>query len=166
MKKYISSIVWLVFLVAFIASAIYMARNTKTDDYSTDMGGNEFLDVSEVSYDFGTVSMSSGDVIHEFTITNSNTEAIEIAKIQTSCMCTDAFFIQGDLNKGPYGMPGHGAIPKVEEILYPGEKATIKVVFDPTAHGPAGIGPIDRSVFVETGKGASVELRIKGNVTP
>ncbi|MBI2607882.1 MAG: DUF1573 domain-containing protein [Candidatus Doudnabacteria bacterium] len=166
MKKYINTFVWLLLLGALLVSIIYMARNTKTDNDSAVMDGNEFLDVSEVSYDFGTVSMSDGDVVHEFTITNSQVEAIEIAKIYTSCMCTDAFFVQEGLRKGPYSMPGHGAIPKVEEILEPGEKAIIEVVFDPTAHGPAGIGLIDRSVFVETEKGASVELRINGNVTP
>ncbi|OGN16959.1 MAG: hypothetical protein A3F48_00885 [Candidatus Yanofskybacteria bacterium RIFCSPHIGHO2_12_FULL_41_9] len=63
-------------------------------------------------------------------------------------------------------MPGHGYVPPVKESLNSGEEAVIKVVFDPNAHGPAGIGKIQRSIFIESDGSKSLELQISASVTP
>ena len=64
-------------------------------------------------------------------------------------------------------MPGHGgAVPKVNETIKAGESRNIEVVFDPNAHGPAGIGMIDRFVFIEDANGEKLQLEIKATVTP
>lgn len=68
--------------------------------------------------------------------------------------------------RGPFGMPGHGAIPTINEALEPGTEATIEVVFDPAAHGPAGVGKVNRVVTVETASGEALQLSFQATVTP
>lgn len=118
------------------------------------------------SYDFGTISMAKGEVSHDFKIKNSSEEKIEIRKIYTSCMCTAAWFLKGEIQKGPFGMAGHGYVPSIKEYLDSGGEATIKVVFDPAAHGPAGVGRVQRVVYVEGADSMLTELEFTINVTP
>jgi len=117
-------------------------------------------------YDFGTISMAKGDVKHVFKIKNTGTETVVINKIYTSCMCTTATIDTGDKKFGPYGMPGHGFIPKINEALNPEEEADVEVVFDPKAHGPAGVGRIERAVRIENNAGEPLELIFSAIVTP
>jgi hypothetical protein len=63
-------------------------------------------------------------------------------------------------------MPGHTPIPALNESMQPNEEAMVEVVFDPAAHGPAGIGPIDRVVTIENSDGQPLELAFAANVTP
>ena len=130
------------------------------------LGGNSVLRSDETSYDFGTISMAAGKVSHNFTVKNSSTKSITISKIYTSCMCTEATIILDGKRTGPFGMPGHGFLPKINKVIGPGQEAVIEVVFGPAAHGPAGVGQIERSVYVESDSLSPLELKIKTLVTP
>lgn len=123
------------------------------------------LEVPEKFFDFGTISMAKGDVEHVFKIKNTGASPINLVKLYTSCMCTTSYLKVGEYDRGPFGMPGHGIVPKVNKELLPGQEAEIKVVFDPTAHGPSGIGIIERVVYLES-SGGTVEFSFKTNVTP
>ncbi|MEK7554376.1 MAG: DUF1573 domain-containing protein [Patescibacteria group bacterium] len=122
--------------------------------------------LGEKYYDFGTISMREGDVRYNFTVKNSGSESVTVNKVYTSCMCTTASLILGEKRFGPYGMPGHGFVPKVDQIVNPGEEATVEAVFDPAAHGPAGVGRIARTITLENNAGAPVELNFSAMVTP
>ena len=126
------------------------------------------LVASEPFYDFGTISMKNGNVIKEFTVTNPTAESIALEAVFTSCMCTTAFIVGADGSaKGPFGMPGHGgAVPPANESVGAGESRIIRGVYDPNAHGPAGVGRIDRFVTLVDDSGATLEYEIKANVTP
>jgi len=125
------------------------------------------LAAAETLYDFGTISMARGTVEKMFEIANPTDRDITLESLTTSCMCTNAFIVKSDERRGPYGMPGHGgSVPKARELVRAGEKLTIAVVYDPAAHGPAGVGSIDRFVYLEDDTGAKLELEIKANVTP
>ena len=126
------------------------------------------LVASEPFYDFGTISMKNGNVIKEFTVTNPTAEAITLEAVFTSCMCTTAFIVGADGSaKGPFGMPGHGgAVPPANESVGAGESRIIRVVYDPNAHGPAGVGRIDRFITLTDDSGTTLEYEIKANVTP
>ncbi len=130
------------------------------------LGVKGALSSDELSYDFGTISMAAGKVSYSFRIKNSGAESITISQIYTSCMCTSATLILGEKRTGPFGMPGHGFLPKINKVIGPGGEAALEVVFDPEAHGPAGVGPIDRVVYLENNSGATLELGIKANVKP
>ncbi len=126
------------------------------------------LAVSETFYDFGTVSMKNGNVTKDFTLTNPTDTDIMVSRIETSCMCTSAYIVEPDgTNKGPFGMPGHGgAVPPANETIPAGESRIIRVVYDPNAHGPAGVGQIDRFITITDAAGDALRLEIKALVTP
>jgi len=124
------------------------------------------LKSEETLFDFGTISMANGNVSHDFKITNSSNQPVNIRKIYTSCMCTTAKFKLGDKTYGAFGMPGHGGLTAANITLNPGDSGVVEVTFDPNAHGPAGVGPIDRLVYVEDKNGGQLQLEIKTVVTP
>lgn len=125
------------------------------------------LAVPEKSYDFGIISMKNGDVTKEFKITNQTNADVFVATLSTSCMCTSAFIVGSDgAIKGPFKMPGMGYVPRANEIIKAGESRIVRVVFDPNAHGPAGVGPINRQITLSDEKGETLQFDIKGVVKP
>jgi len=117
---------------------------------------NNVLQADKEMYDFGTISM----------ITNPTTEILTLNKLYTTCMCTEARLSVNGASEGPFGMPGHGFIPSFEQRLEPNQTGEVEVIYDPSAHGPAGVGQIEREIILE-GQGKQLAiLHIKANVTP
>lgn len=139
---------------------------------STNASGKAINDTPSVlsavvsNYDFGKVPIGGGLVRHSYVLRNDTTLPVVISKIYTSCMCTEATLRIADATFGPYRMPGHRAVPSVDQVLLPGAEVSIDVVFDPAAHGPAGIGPVSRVVSIEDGTGGKVDLGFKALITP
>jgi hypothetical protein len=124
------------------------------------------LSADETKYDFGTISMGDGEVKKLFTVSNDTGADVRVDTVATSCMCTNAFIIDGENKRGPFGMPGHGnTVPKANEIIKADEKRIIEVVFDPAAHGPAGVGAVERYVYLVDEKGGALQLEVKADVT-
>jgi hypothetical protein len=125
------------------------------------------LRARETNFNFGSISMAAGKVTHIYRFRNGGTKPIVLGKMYTSCMCTTAALVKSSGRKfAPVGMPGHTPIPALNESMQPNEEAMVEVVFDPAAHGPAGIGPIDRVVTIENSDGQPLELAFAANVTP
>lgn len=125
------------------------------------------LIAEEKLYDFGAISMANGKVEKVFKITNPTSSEITLKNIETSCMCTTAYLESGNGEKGPFGMPGHGGgATRTNEVINAGESRELKVVYDPNAHGPAGVGNIDRFIYLTEASGKILELEIKAVVTP
>lgn len=122
--------------------------------------------VGEGTYDFGTISMAKGKVRKTFQLQNTTSQTITLTKLYTSCMCTKATLTLEGKTVGPFGMPGHVVIPSIKEPINPGVIATVTAEFDPAAHGPAGVGAIDRAVTLENDRGAPVEFRFQAFVEP
>ena len=110
--------------------------------------------------------MSERDVPANPNWLNTGAARLTINRIFTSCMCTSATLVTGTQRKGPFGMPGHGPSTAVRAPLAPAELATVEVVFDPAAHGPSGLGRIERSVTVQSAEAAPLELRMVVMVKP
>lgn len=144
--------------------------------YAKPVGGNRggegsknapgVLTLDRNSHDFGTISMKNGLVRTAFSIKNSSNAPLSLDKIYTSCMCTEATLKIRGRTRGPFGMPGHGFLAALRETLAPDEEAEVEVAFDPAAHGPAGVGMIQRAVMLESDEETLAEIRIKANVTP
>ena len=118
-------------------------------------------------YDFGTISMAAGNVSTTYRIRNDSAAPLTINRIFTSCMCTTATLIMASGRKqGPFGMPGHGPLKAVSAQLAPGEVALLELVFDPAAHGPSGIGRIERVVTVNAGGVRPLQLGMVALVRP
>lgn len=125
------------------------------------------ITASEKLYDFGRISMKNGLVTKDFTVTNSTDKDIYLSSLVTSCMCTKAYWVNPDgTTKGPFGMPGMGFVPPLNETLKAGESHVIRAVYDPNAHGPAGVGPIDRFLTLTDSSGGKLQFEIKALVTP
>ncbi len=164
MNKIVIGIIALLLL----GGVVWIARPDSQSTAATlSTSSNGTLTVEEANnYDFGTISMAAGKVTHSFKIKNTGNETVTINKMYTSCMCTTALLKKGDKQFGPYGMPGHGAIPKIGQAINPNEEATVEVIFDPAAHGPAGVGRIERAVYLENNAGDPIELMFVASVTP
>ena len=125
------------------------------------------LTAPETFYDFGNISMKNGNVMKEFIVMNPTDEDIIVSTVLTSCMCTTAFVVKPDGSiKGPFKTPGMVYVPPANERIAPGESRVIRVVYDPNAHGPAGVGRIDRFITLTDASGGTIELEIKALVTP
>ncbi|MBI2673775.1 MAG: DUF1573 domain-containing protein [Candidatus Zambryskibacteria bacterium] len=160
-------IIGIITTILVLGGLIWIARPDSQSNNIASIKSNGTLAVEEANnYDFGAISMSKGIVTHQFKIKNTSDEAVVVNKIYTSCMCTTAKFIVGDKQIGPVGMPGHGAIPSINQTISPNEEAIVEVVFDPAAHGPAGVGRIQRTVTLENNAGQPIELQFTAVVTP
>lgn len=145
---------------------MFLGRGSQTARVSRDFGTTSSLTASEKLYDFGTISMKNGLVNHVFKVTNSSDKDVYVEKINTSCMCTSAYIESTNGKKGPFGMEGMGHLMPANEIIKAGESRDIKVVYDPNAHGPAGVGSIDRFVYLTDASGGTFQFEIKAEVTP
>jgi len=124
------------------------------------------LSAAQTKFSFGPISMARGKVTHRYPITNSGTEPIVIRKLYTSCMCTTAALVKNGKAGEAFGMPGHSPIPTINVPINPREEAFVEVIFDPAAHGPAGVGPIERVVTLENNGGQPLELEFAALVSP
>jgi len=164
-KNIIISILFCAVTVAGIVLLVAKSAATSDGVVSNSEIAAGSLSAEETYFDFGTAQMSKGKISHDFKIRNTGTNPAIIKKIYTSCMCTVAILKVGNEQMGPYGMMGHGAIPTINKMMAAGEEAIITVVFDPNAHGPAGVGLIQRTVTIEN-DGKPIELSFKVIVTP
>lgn len=169
MKEQIKQVSVLLAIIAVIIFGLVWLTNSKNKTPSTVINGENggTLTFQESNYDFGTVSMAKGKVNKEFLLENKSDRNVQIGEVFTSCMCTEAELKVGDKTAGPFGMQGHGGVRKANLTIKPGEALTVKAIFDPAAHGPSGVGPIERQVVISTGIGQeSISLRFKAVVTP
>jgi hypothetical protein len=167
MKKTITIITVIVF--GLIALMFWGKSNKASEaaEIPQDVGKIGAVEVSEKIFDFGAISMKNGLVDHVFKITNSSDKDVSIKKISTSCMCTNAYMQSASGEKGPFGMEGHGGyVPPANETIKAGESRDVRVVYDPNAHGPAGVGAIDRLVYLTDASGNTIQLEVKAIVTP
>lgn len=154
-------------MAIFVLGGLIWIARSDFQNNTISIKSNGILTVEEANnYNFGAISMAAGKVKHQFKIKNIGSESVIINKIYTSCMCTTAKLIVGDKQFGPYGMPGHAAVPKINGEINPDKEAIIEVVFDPAAHGPAGVGQIQRIITLENDASQPVELRFEAIVTP
>ena len=167
MKKNIISIVVVLGVLVALALAGKTTRANLPEPVQPVSATQASLSAAVTSYDFGTISMKNNQVEYSFLVANETSADLTLSKVTTSCMCTEAYIVNGLNKKGPFGMPGHGGlVPKANEVIKKGETRLISVVFDPNAHGPAGVGKIERLIQLETDGGEVLDLTIKAIVTP
>ena len=161
-------IIFTVFIIVVVVGVLYFAGKSKNQLPDTGYHNTDgTIGIQEKFYDFGKISMKDGKVIKVFKVTNETDKDILYPSLTTSCMCTKAYFVNPNGDKeGPFGMPGMGVVPKLNQTIKAGSSADIEVVYDPNAHGPAGVGMIDRFIYLEDENGKKLEFEIKAIVTP
>ncbi len=167
-KKVLSTIVILAGVVVLGLLLLYTepkaGENVKSKNVSSNQTSQLTTDLS--FYDFGTISMKNGKVTKSFKLYNNQNSPVLVTKVYTSCMCTDALLKIDTNSYGPYGMLAHGVVPSVNQEIKPNQESSIDVTFDPNAHGPAGVGVIEREVSIEQAGSGKLILNIKANVIP
>jgi len=121
------------------------------------------LAVAETNYDWGTIDYDGGVVSKSFEITNTSDSVLKLYDVNTSCMCTTAQLVSGNKKTKKFGM--HEKNSSVFEVA-PRESAELIAEFDPAFHGPSGVGPIDRTVTLNTNDSnhSNLSFQVKGNV--
>lgn len=129
-------------------------------------GATGVLSAPRAFYDFGNVSMKNGKVRYSYPVRNESGAPALVEQIFTSCMCTEASLLIGGERLGPFGMQGHGYTPRLNRVIPAGQEAVVEAVFDPNAHGPAGVGRNDRAVSILMGGRQLLQLQFTAYVTP
>ena len=157
-------------LIVLVAALAFFWRggafSQKPDLDEKNLASPQELEILAKSFDFGRISMAKGNVSYKFQLKNTGDKKVLINKIYTSCMCTSALLKTSAGEWGPFGMPGHGYVPSLNILINPGEMIEAEAVFDPAAHGPAGLGKFERLVYLEGASGSVQELKIAGEVMP
>lgn len=113
------------------------------------------LAVENNTHDWGTIDINDGIASKTFTIENTSSEPLRLHDVKTSCMCTTAQLVTAEASSKKFGM--HEKSPSVFEVK-PGETAELVIEFDPAFHGPSGVGPISRTVTMDTNAAANPTL--------
>ena len=152
--------------VAIIGLGILFLSNQKTEPPIT--AQVQGLSASPEYFDLGEVAINGGLVTREYELKNTTDKTLRLKKITTSCMCTKAKVIIGDKETKFFGMEGMGDKNAPVNLDLPAqESAKVVAEFDPAAHGPQGVGPIDRSVFLTFSDPVGIkELKFNGVVIP
>ena len=165
-KKFIIFIIILTLGIIGLAIFVSGFSSTTTTKATVSKTAGAKISVDHSSKKVGNIPYGGGNLIHVFPIKNAGTKDLEIANIATSCMCTKAYLKQGDNKSEGFGMKGMSASSSWKGIIKPEETAEIIVDFDPTYHGPQGIGSITRMVSFETNDPDNpyVEVSFEGEV--
>lgn len=155
-------------LIIIIAVIAFSGQGTTAGSSTATLSSGSVLAAKEVEKDIGTVSMGKGIVPIVYEVTNTGSEAVTVNKLYTSCMCTRAQIRGKDGKVSGWGnMQGHGGgAVNPNWTVAAGETIMVAAEFDPTAHGPEGVGPIQRVVVLETtsSKTPRIELGFSGTV--
>ena len=155
MNKYIiGAMVAVLLLIGFLV--VYQSPDSEVVAV-VDVSASKIV-VLEESYDFGDIEIFAGKVSTTYALKNEGSEAIMITKAVTSCMCTE-----GEIAGLTFGM--HGS--QVSSVVIPGGgQELVTATYDPLAHGPNGVGPVTRTLQLETNSSVTpkIELRFSADV--
>lgn len=158
-KKIIIGFIVVTFLV--LGSGIYVLSASTPAEITSSQNAKVVVD--QKTFDWGNIPYSGGNATKTFTIKNNGSDALKLTGVKTSCTCTKAQ-ITIDGKSSPY-FSMHATSSWVGEVA-PGKDAQLTVIFDPTFHGPTGVGPMERLISVDTNdtRNPKLEFSLKGVV--
>ena len=142
-KFMVGTVVITVLILA--AAAVFGSGMGATTQVTTD--GQVAISVDSNRYDWGNIDISGGGVSKSFAIESSGDVPLKLYNVKTSCMCTTAQLKTTSQTSPKFNM--HDQTSSVFEVK-PGETAELIIEFDPAFHGPSGIGPISRTITMNT----------------
>lgn len=152
--------------VLFLVGAVFLLSKTSSQkaDLAKIIGAK--IETPETSFDFKDIPYGGGNAVHEFKVKNAGDKNLQIANLATSCACSKTYFKSAKGESQKFSMKGMSAPSDWTGVLSPGEEGQVVAIFDPTYHGPQGVGPISRVVSFETNDPDHpyVELNFSGTV--
>ncbi len=167
MNAKIITIISAVILAAALFFAGYRQTAPNGEKLGNEPSAEQKISVTEKSYDFGDIKISGGNVSRYFRLVNDSDAELVINDLYTSCMCTKARIFAGSDSSAIAGMKGHGGNSAFRPFrIAPKQSFYVLATYDPMAHGPDALGPINRFIRVETSSPSQpmVELEFSGNV--
>lgn len=157
-------VVFLLTGLVLFGGVFYFANSGGPANVEKTLGAQ--IQIPHKNFDFKDIKYDGGNVSHAFSIKNNGYKDLSIANLSTSCMCTNVYFKKEKEESPRFGMKGHSQGSDWTGVLKPSEEGKIVAVFDPTAHGPQGIGPLARFVSFETNDPSNpyVEFEFRGIV--
>lgn len=139
------------------------AQETKISSIKLD---SKTVEVTPNNDDWGLIPIGGGIVEKTYEVKNLTTGTLNLKRIVTSCMCTKASFEVGENKSAFFGMEMSGdKNASINISVGPNQIATLRVRFDPAAHGPQGVGPFDRVISLTFSDPAGIkEIKFKGVV--
>lgn len=135
--------------VLLLGGAVWFLGNSPTSATVVKTEGAK-IESQETTFDFKDIPYSGGFAVHSFKVKNVGDKELQIANMATSCMCTTVSLKTSEGQSPKFGMKGHSPASNWTGKIAPGEEAEVIAEFDPTAHGPSGVGPMERFVSFET----------------
>jgi len=131
-----------------------LVKNTN-DVPALEVGSSSDIIIIDNNKDVGDIPMSKWKLQTPFDFVNNWTESVTLWAATTSCMCTEAIVVLSGDQSPTITM--HTTID-LDLTIAPWEKARLVAVFDPNAHGPDAIWPINRHVYIETNSAKTPQL--------
>ena len=116
--------------------------------------------VENASVDWGQIQYNGGKVKATYRITNNGTDTLKLFGATTSCACTSGTITVNGQVSPSFGM--HAPLATIIEVS-PGKDAIIEGLFDPAFHGPGGIGPISRTITIQTNDPSHPTLNLQAS---
>jgi hypothetical protein len=122
------------------------------------------LEARVTFHDFGEIPLAGGLVETRFPLEVQGDTLV--TELVTSCMCTRARLVQGEQVSGWYSMTHGPAAPAARVRLDSDIPALLEITMDPAAHGPQGVGAVERGIILKTASGQELQFVLAANVTP
>lgn len=146
-KKIITGFV--LFIVLSLVGAVVLLGNSPSKANLEKTVGAK-IETPETNFDFKDIPYSGGNAVHGFKVKNVGDKELRVANLATSCACSKVFFKSNKGESPKYSMKGMSPPSDWVGVLNPGEEGEVVAIFDPTYHGPQGVGPISRIASFET----------------
>lgn len=153
-------------ILLFAAAAVILLNNFPVSKNQTaTLTGTPRIEVNPKEIDAGNVPINGGLVKKDFEIKNTGSGDLKIDDIWTSCHCTRAVLKVAGKESPEFGMDHAGFW---SQTLASGETAQLEVIFDPAFHGPQGVGPAVREIYLSTNdpQNKKAAVTLTANVTP
>ncbi len=120
------------------------------------------ISITPAVIDLGDVSQAKGEKSVLFELTNTGKTDLIINKLDTSCGCTSAAIVYKGKESPRFAMAGHGIkSPTDWQVVIPaGEKAELKVYYDPNIHKDFR-GTAIREIYVFSNDPINFETKVK-----
>ncbi len=154
----------IIFLSSLIAAGGLVFLITNRTPQGSQLGPAK-IEITPKEYDIGDVPIGGGLVKRAYEIKNIGNGDLKIDDIWTSCHCTTAILKVAGKESPEFGMDHAGFW---SQIIAPGETGQLEVIFNPAFHGPQGVGPAVREIYLSTNDPQNKRpvVTLTANVTP
>ena len=144
MSKELKIIFIFIFLLPILGFVMLVVKDSSPYPVLSNISG---LESAPTSYTLGNVPRLGGLITKEYIVKNTTDKSMKLKKITTSCMCTKAKVIIRNIETPYFSLEHNGdKNAPINIVINPGQEAKVIVQFDPNAHGPQGLGYLDRSI--------------------